>query len=87
MRVNGNTWSKKNCSLLKAPDGVASPLRGPRLVEREGNSDERMCAMNVLVATDGSKYGRWGLNWVAKLPFVKRPSVMVLYVIDSAALR
>ena len=43
--------------------------------------------MNVLVATDGSKYGRWGLNWVAKLPFVKRPSVMVLYVIDSAALR
>ena len=20
--------------------------------------------MNVLVATDGSKYGRWGLNWV-----------------------
>ena len=43
--------------------------------------------MNVLVATDGSKYGRWGLDWVAKLPFVKRPSVMVLYVIDSAALR
>ena len=28
--------------------------------------------MNVLVATDGSKYGRWGLNWVAKLPFVER---------------
>ena len=23
--------------------------------------------MNVLVATDGSKYGQWGLNWVAKL--------------------
>ena len=43
--------------------------------------------MNVLVATDGSKYGRWGLNWAAKLPFVKRPSVMALHVIDSAALR
>ena len=26
--------------------------------------------MNVLVATDGSKYGQWGLNWVAKLPLV-----------------
>ena len=34
--------------------------------------------MNVLVATDGSKYGRWGLNWVAKLPFVERPSVTAL---------
>ena len=29
--------------------------------------------MNVLVATDGSKYGRWALNWVAKLPFVEPP--------------
>ena len=30
--------------------------------------------MNVLVATDGSKYGQWGLNWVAKLPFVEPPT-------------
>jgi nucleotide-binding universal stress UspA family protein len=43
--------------------------------------------MNVLVATDGSKYGRWGLNWVAKLPFVERPSVMALHVLDLRALR
>jgi nucleotide-binding universal stress UspA family protein len=43
--------------------------------------------MNVLVATDGSKYGRWGLNWVAKLPFVERPSVMALHVLDLSALR
>jgi nucleotide-binding universal stress UspA family protein len=42
--------------------------------------------MKVLVATDGSKYGRWALNWVARLPFVKRPSVMALHVIDSAKL-
>jgi nucleotide-binding universal stress UspA family protein len=41
--------------------------------------------MNVLVATDGSKYGRWGLNWVAKLPFVERPSVIALHVLNSAA--
>ena len=43
--------------------------------------------MNVLVATDGSKYGQWGLNWVAKLPFVEPPLVTALYVLDIAALR
>ena len=31
--------------------------------------------MNVLVATDGSKYGRWALNWVARLPLVEPPHV------------
>ena len=43
--------------------------------------------MNVLVATDGSKYGRWALNWVAKLPFVEQPSVIALHVLDIATLR
>jgi nucleotide-binding universal stress UspA family protein len=43
--------------------------------------------MNVLVATDGSKYGRWALNWVAKLPLVEPPRVTVLHVLDIAALR
>ncbi len=43
--------------------------------------------MKVLVATDGSKYGGWGLNWVAKLPFVKPAQVMVLHVLDIVALR
>jgi nucleotide-binding universal stress UspA family protein len=43
--------------------------------------------MNVLVATDGSKYGRWAMNWVAKLPFVKQPRVIALHVLDSAWLR
>jgi len=41
----------------------------------------------VLVATDGSKYGRWGLNWVATLPFVEPAQVTALHVLDSAALR
>jgi len=41
--------------------------------------------MDVLVATDGSKYGRWGLNWVAKLPFVEPPRVMALHVLDRAS--
>lgn len=43
--------------------------------------------MNVLVATDGSKYGKWGLNWVAKLPFVEPPRVTALHVLDIASLR
>ena len=43
--------------------------------------------MNVLVATDGSKHGGWGLNWAGTLPFVKPPRVTVLHVLDIAALR
>ncbi len=43
--------------------------------------------MNVLVATDGSEYGQWGLNWVAKLPFVEPPQVTALHVLDGAAFR
>jgi nucleotide-binding universal stress UspA family protein len=43
--------------------------------------------MNVLVATDGSKYGHWGLNWVATLPLVQPPRVTALHVLDSAWLR
>jgi nucleotide-binding universal stress UspA family protein len=43
--------------------------------------------MNVLVATDGSKYGRWGLNWVAKLPFVEPLRVTALHVLDIGVLR
>ena len=43
--------------------------------------------MKVLVATDGSKYGRWELNWVATLPFVEAPRVTVLHVLDSDAHR
>jgi hypothetical protein len=43
--------------------------------------------MNVLVATDGSKYGQWGLNWVATLPFIQPPRVTALHVLDRAWLR
>ncbi len=43
--------------------------------------------MNVLVATDGSKYGGWALNWVATLPLVEPAQVMALHVLDLAALR
>ncbi|MEP6935071.1 MAG: universal stress protein, partial [Nitrospirota bacterium] len=43
--------------------------------------------MNVLVATDGSKFGQWGLNWVATLPFAQPPRVTALHVLESAWLR
>jgi nucleotide-binding universal stress UspA family protein len=43
--------------------------------------------MNVLVATDGSKYGRWAMKWVANLPLVEPIQVMALHVVDIAALR
>ena len=43
--------------------------------------------MNVLVATDGSKYGKWALEWVARLPLAQAPTVKVLQVLDVGALR
>ncbi len=43
--------------------------------------------MNVLVATDGSKYGKWALQWVAQLPLAEAPTVKVLHVVDTGALR
>jgi len=46
-----------------------------------------MGTMNVLVATDGSRYGRWALDWVAALPLVDPAKVTVLHVLDIAAPR
>lgn len=43
--------------------------------------------MDVLVATDGSKYGRWEMNWVATLPFIEPIEVMALHVSDFRRLR
>jgi nucleotide-binding universal stress UspA family protein len=43
--------------------------------------------MDVLVATDGSKYGNWALEWVAQLPLATAPTVKVLHVVDVGALR
>jgi nucleotide-binding universal stress UspA family protein len=43
--------------------------------------------MNILVATDGSTYGQWELNWVAMLPFVNPPRVTALHVLDIFAYR
>jgi nucleotide-binding universal stress UspA family protein len=43
--------------------------------------------MKVLVATDGSKYGRWAMNWVAKLPLAEPATVTALHVVDITSLR
>jgi len=43
--------------------------------------------MKVLAATDGSKYGRWAIEWAAKLPLTVKPVLRVLHVVDLASLR
>jgi nucleotide-binding universal stress UspA family protein len=43
--------------------------------------------MQVLVATDGSKYGKWALEWVGQLPLAEAPTVKVLHVVDTGGLR
>ena len=43
--------------------------------------------MQVLVANDGSKYGKWALEWIARLPLAEPPSIKVLHIVDLGALR
>lgn len=43
--------------------------------------------MKILVATDGSKYGRWAIEWVAAMPFLLQPVVRVLHIVDVASVR
>ena len=43
--------------------------------------------MHVVVATDGSKYGRWALEWIARLPLAEPPTVKVVHIVDLRALR
>ena len=43
--------------------------------------------MKVLIATDGSKYGKWATEWVARMPFAEKPEATVLHVTDVEALR
>jgi nucleotide-binding universal stress UspA family protein len=39
--------------------------------------------MKAVVGIDGSKYGEWALEWVAKLPFVTVPKVLAVHGIDT----
>lgn len=43
--------------------------------------------MKVVAATDGSKYGRWAIEWLAQMPFINPPVVRALHVVDVASLR
>lgn len=43
--------------------------------------------MKVLAATDGSKYGRWAIEWTAQMPLTVQPVVRALHVVDVAGLR
>ena len=42
--------------------------------------------MPVLVPVDGSKYGRWGVQWVGRLPLARPPRVTALHVVDLSLL-
>jgi nucleotide-binding universal stress UspA family protein len=43
--------------------------------------------MKILLAVDGSKYGRWATEWIAAMPFATAPQVKALHVLDLAALK
>ncbi len=43
--------------------------------------------MQILVGTDGSKYGKWALEWVARLPLAEAPTIKVVHVVDLQMLR
>ena len=43
--------------------------------------------MNILVGYDGSKYGKWALEWAGHLPFNARPKLTVVHVVDQQSVR
>lgn len=43
--------------------------------------------MKILAATDGSKFGRWAVEWSAQIPFTVKPTIRVLHVVDVVGLR
>lgn len=43
--------------------------------------------MKIVVGVDGSKYGRWALEWMARIPFRSAFHVTALHVLDIASLK
>jgi nucleotide-binding universal stress UspA family protein len=43
--------------------------------------------MKIVLAVDGSKHGRWSMQWVPSLPLVARPKVTAVHALDLAALK
>jgi nucleotide-binding universal stress UspA family protein len=45
-----------------------------------------MTPMKAVVGIDGSKYGEWALEWVAKLPLKVAPSIVGVHGIDTQSM-
>ncbi len=43
--------------------------------------------MKIVVAVDGSKYGRWATEWAARLPWTPPLQFTALHVVDTLSLR
>jgi hypothetical protein len=43
--------------------------------------------MRIVLAVDGSKHGRWSMQWVPRLPLATPPKVTAVHAIDLATLR
>jgi nucleotide-binding universal stress UspA family protein len=43
--------------------------------------------MKIVLAVDGSKHGRWSMEWVPQVPLVARPKVVAVHALDLAALK
>ena len=43
--------------------------------------------MKILVAVDGSEYGQWAVEWVARMPFASPVHVTALHALDLGFIR
>ncbi|MET0515760.1 MAG: universal stress protein [Nitrospiraceae bacterium] len=43
--------------------------------------------MNILAAHDGSRYGKWAMEWLGRLPLASPSNITVLHVVDVASVR
>lgn len=43
--------------------------------------------MKIVLAVDGSKHGRWAMEWVPTVPLSHQPSVVVVHALDLAAVK
>ena len=43
--------------------------------------------MKILAAHDGSRYGKWAMEWLGRLPLASPSDITVLHVVDVASVR
>ena len=43
--------------------------------------------MKIVLAVDGSKHGRWSMEWLPHVPLATRPKVVAVHAIDLVALK